>query len=324
MVSPAAPPDTLSDIDLHLPDRRDGKVRVSYRFGPGRRLFVTTDRLSAFDRVIALVPHKGQVLNQLAAWWFEQTADVVANHFVSAPAPNATIGIEASTLPVEVIVRGAITGVTSTSLWHRYAGGARHIDGYEFPDGLSKNDQLATPVITPTTKAVGGAHDEPLSCADVVARGLVEPALWEQVQDAALALFARGREIGAAAGLILADTKYEFGLTPDGKLMVIDEIHTPDSSRWWLAATNGGAVTPQLSVGGEPENLDKEYVRRALDGAGYRGDGSPPALGAEFRSSVTDRYVACFERLTGTTFMPGTSPIDERIRATIASVGGDQ
>ncbi|MEO1057925.1 MAG: phosphoribosylaminoimidazolesuccinocarboxamide synthase, partial [Actinomycetota bacterium] len=301
----AAPAPTLDDIDLDLPDRRDGKVRVSYRYGDGHRLFITTDRLSAFDRIIALVPHKGQVLNQLAAWWFEQTSDVVANHFVEAPDPNVTIGTEAAPLPVEVIVRGAITGVTSTSLWHRYAAGHRLIDGHQLPDGLHKNDQLAQPLITPTTKATGGAHDEPLSCDAVVERGLVDHALWQRVQEAALALFARGREVGAEAGLILADTKYEFGLTAAGDLLVIDEIHTPDSSRWWLL----DSYDAQRAAGDEPGNLDKEYVRRALDDAGYRGDGLPPELTPEFWSSVSARYVDCFERLTGATFVPGPSPI---------------
>ncbi|MEM9515393.1 MAG: phosphoribosylaminoimidazolesuccinocarboxamide synthase [Actinomycetota bacterium] len=315
----AAPAPTLDDIDLDLPDRRDGKVRVSYRYGDTQRVFITTDRLSAFDRIIALVPHKGQVLNQLAAWWFEQTSDVVASHFVAAPDPNVTIGIEATPLPVEVIVRGAITGVTSTSLWHRYAAGIRLIDGHQLPDGLAKNDRLAQPLITPTTKATGGAHDEPLSCDDVVERGLVNGALWERVQTAALALFTRGREIGAEAGLILADTKYEFGLTPDGDLLVIDEIHTPDSSRWWLL----DSYDARRAAGDEPENLDKEYVRRALDEVGYRGEGAPPTLSTDFWASVSARYVDCFERLTGTAFVPGPSPIAERIRATITPVNGD-
>ncbi len=209
--------------------------------------------------------------------------------------------------------------MTSTSLWHRYDAGDRLIDGHQLPDGLSKNERLAQPVITPTTKATDGAHDEPLSCDDVVQRGLVDPDLWQRVQDAALALFAKGREIGAQAGLILADTKYEFGMTPDGELLVIDEIHTPDSSRWWLL----DSYDARRAAGAEPENLDKEYVRRALDAAGYRGEGAPPELSAEFWSSVSARYVDCFERLTGTTFVPGPSPIAERIRATITPVNGD-
>ena len=163
------------DIDLALPDRRDGKVRVSFQLENGNRLFVTTDRLSAFDRVIAGVPYKGQVLNQLAAWWFAQTADIVPNHVVSIPDPNVLIARNASPLPVEVVVRGYITGVTSTSLWQQYADGARTIYGHRFPDGLRKNTALPNALVTPTTKAENGGHDEPLTVADVISRGLVEP-----------------------------------------------------------------------------------------------------------------------------------------------------
>src|SRR6478735_7470089 len=183
------------DVDLPLPDRRVGKVRVSYSLGDQHRLFVTTDRLSAFDRIISGVPWKGQVLNQLAAWWFESTRDIVANHVVTdrdpLPDPNALVAVAAQPLPVEVIVRGYITGVTSTSLWKRYADGARTIYGYEFPDGLEKNTALPEAIITPTTKAEAGAHDEALTVAEVTEHGLVETDLWKQVQEAALAVFAR-------------------------------------------------------------------------------------------------------------------------------------
>ncbi|HRE02441.1 MAG TPA: phosphoribosylaminoimidazolesuccinocarboxamide synthase, partial [Ilumatobacteraceae bacterium] len=222
-------PAPFTDIELPLPDRRVGKVRVSYELPDDERLFVTTDRLSAFDRIVAAVPYKGQVLNELAAWWFANTADIVPNHVRGVPDPNATIGVSARPLPVEVIVRGYITGVTSTSLWKRYADGERVIYGYELPDGLTEHQRLATPLITPTTKAEGGAHDEALTCAEVASSGLVAPALWQRVQDVALALFAKGQQIAADAGLILADTKYEFGLDPDGELIIIDEMHTPDS-----------------------------------------------------------------------------------------------
>ncbi|HEY4607972.1 MAG TPA: phosphoribosylaminoimidazolesuccinocarboxamide synthase, partial [Ilumatobacteraceae bacterium] len=182
------------DIDLSLPDRRDGKVRVSYADGDRRRLFVTTDRLSAFDRVIAGVPYKGQVLNQLSGWWFERTCDVVANHVIDIPDPNVLIAHECQPLPVEVIVRGYITGVTSTSLWRQYEDGARTIYGYHFADGLRKNTDLPSAIITPTTKADHGGHDEPLSPADVTRKGIVAPKLWREVETAALELFARGQE----------------------------------------------------------------------------------------------------------------------------------
>ena len=302
-------PTPLTDIDLPLPDRRDGKVRVSYEVDDERRLFVTTDRLSAFDRIIAGVPYKGQVLNQLSAWWFEQTADIVANHVVGVPDPNVLIARAATPLPVEVVVRSHITGVTDTSLWTRYAAGGRMIDGHLLPDGLTKNTALPEPLITPTTKAARGGHDEPLSCADVVDRGLLEPELWETVQTAALAVFRRGRELGAASGLILADTKYEFGLAHDGTLLLIDEVHTPDSSRWWIA----GSYEDRLARGDEPESLDKEVVRRALADVGYAGDGPVPDLPDEVWSATTARYIDAYERLTGGAFVAGGYPADERI-----------
>ena len=298
------------DIDLPLGDRRDGKVRVSYAYGEGRRLFVTTDRLSAFDRVIAGVPYKGQVLNQLSAWWFERTADVVANHVVDLPDPNVLVARAAQPLSVEVVVRGYITGVTSTSLWRQYADGARTIYGYHFSDGLRKNTELPSAIVTPTTKAEHGGHDEPLSPSDVTRKGLVAADLWQTVESAALELFARGQEIARRSGLILADTKYEFGTTPAGELLLIDEVHTPDSSRFWVAAT----YEQRLSADDEPESLDKEVVRRALISAGYDGNGAPPDLAPEVWEATSRRYIDAYERLTGLTFQPGSYPVEDRIR----------
>ena len=297
------------DVDLALPDRRDGKVRVSYRLEDGNRLFVTTDRLSAFDRVIAGVPYKGQVLNELAAWWFAQTDDIVPNHLISVPDPNVLIARNASPLPVEVVVRGYITGVTSTSLWQQYADGARTIYGHHFHDGLRKNTALPHALVTPTTKAENGGHDEPLTVADVISRRLVEPNLWGETVEAALRLFQRGQQVAASAGLILADTKYEFGLDDDGRLMLIDEMHTPDSSRYWIADTHEA----RLADGKEPESLDKEVVRRALLATGYRGEGPPPALPDEVWQETSTRYIDAYERLTGTTFQPGAYPVGPRI-----------
>ena len=198
--------DPFLDLDLPLPDRRDGKVRVSFALpadaGGGRRLFVTTDRLSAFDRVIAGVPYKGQVLNQLAAWWFAQTADIVPNHVLEIPDPNVLVARSAHPLPVEVVVRGYITGVTSTSLWQQYADGARTIYGHPFPDGLRKNTALPYALVTPTTKAEHGGHDEPITVAEVVEHGLVEPKMWGQTVEAALQLFRHRR-----ARLAVADRR---------------------------------------------------------------------------------------------------------------------
>ena len=301
------------DISLNLPGRRSGKVRVSYELDADRRLFVTTDRLSAFDSVVAAVPFKGQVLNELAAWWFLATADIVDNHVIEVPDPNVLIAHAARPLPVEVVVRSVLTGSTSTSLWHQYSQGARTMYGYTFKDGLTKNSPLPHAIITPTTKGEGGVHDEPLSCADVVEQGLVEESLWNRIQEIALALFARGQSIADAAGLLLADTKYEFGLHQDGHLMIIDEMHTPDSSRFWEL----DSYDARISRGDEPESLDKEPIRLALAALGYRGDGPPPQLNIQVISDTTDRYITAYERLTGDSFRRGAYPIQERIEVAL-------
>lgn len=309
--------ETLTDIELPLPNRRAGKVRISYDLPDARRLFITTDRLSAFDHLVAAVPFKGQVLNQLAAWWLERTGDIIPNHALSTPDPNVLIAREARPLPVEVIVRGYITGVTSTSLWRRYEEGERVIYGYDMPDGLKKNSALPGAIITPTTKAEAGAHDEALTCGEVTERGLVEEGLWERVQEAALRLFARGQDIARHAGLILADTKYEFGLDHEGRLMLIDEVHTPDSSRFWIAST----YADRFAAGDEPESTDKEIIRRALSHAGYRGDGAPPRLPEEVWEETSRRYIEAYETLTDHTFSPGATPIPERIKTNLQKAG---
>jgi phosphoribosylaminoimidazole-succinocarboxamide synthase len=306
-----AVPETFKSIDL--PDwgpKQTGKVRDIYHSGD-QRILITTDRFSAFDRVLGAIPYKGQVLNQLSAWWFEQTRDIVANHVVAVPDPNVTMAREAEALPVEVIVRGYITGVTSTSLWTLYASGDRKPYGITLPDGLRKNDPLPTPIITPTTKATGGQHDERLNREQIIEQGLVEPALWEQVEAAALAIFARGQEIARQAGLILVDTKYEFGRI-GGQLVLIDEVHTPDSSRFWtLDSYRPGSDQ-------EPVNFDKEFLRLWFVARGYRGEGVPPVMSGEFLAQAAARYIASYERLTGLTFVPGAQPVQDRIARALA------
>ena len=300
----AAIPSALLRTDLpELGERIEGKVRDIY-LQEAQRVLITTDRVSAFDQVLGAIPFKGQVLNQLSAWWFRQVSDVVANHVMSVPDPNVTIGVEAEALPVEVIVRGFITGVTSTSLWTLYDQGVDRPYGLDLPSGLSKNDPLPEPVITPTTKATGGAHDERLTSAEVVEQGLVEATLWDQVCEAALGVFKRGERVAAEAGLILVDTKYEFGLI-DGELALIDEVHTPDSSRYWIADSYGL---------GEPQNYDKEFLRLWFVEQGYRGDGPAPTMPDEFVAEVAGRYIDAYERLTGEAFEPGEQPAAERIR----------
>ncbi|MEM9566299.1 MAG: phosphoribosylaminoimidazolesuccinocarboxamide synthase [Actinomycetota bacterium] len=304
---------TLSTLDLGLDGRVSGKVREAWSLGNGRRLLVTTDRISAFDRILGTVPHKGQVLNQLAAWWFARTADVVANHLIEVPDPNAVIAVEATPLPVEVVVRGRLTGSTSTSLLPRYLAGERMLYGHHLPDGLAPHGPLPEPLITPTTKAADGEHDRPITSAEVVADGLVDEALWHRIQDVAMALFERGRGIAADAGFVLADTKYEFGLDNRGELLLIDEVHTPDSSRYWAVES----LEARLAAGEPPDGFDKEPVRLALSELGYRGDGPPPALPPEVVAATTGRYITLFEAITGTAFEPGAEPVEERLAANL-------
>ncbi|MFV0259634.1 MAG: phosphoribosylaminoimidazolesuccinocarboxamide synthase [Acidimicrobiales bacterium] len=311
-----APPATLTEFALDLPDHRSGKVRESWALPEGRRLIVTTDRVSAFDRVIGAVPDKGQVLNQTAAWWFGRTADLVANHLVSLPDPVAAVVVDATPLPVEVVVRGRLTGSTSTSLLPRYQAGERVLYGHRLPDGLADHGPLPEPLLTPTTKAQDGGHDEPITVDGVVERGLVAPGLWAEVQKAAAALFRRGEELAAAAGFVLADTKYEFGVGPDGELLLIDEVHTPDSSRYWDVDT----LEACLAEGRHPESYDKEPVRLALARLDYRGDGPPPALPDDVVADASRRYVTLQERLTGEPFQPAASPADQRLRVNLASL----
>src|SRR5687768_11372696 len=278
-------PIALQETSLPLPDKTSGKVRDWYDLSDSKRLIVATDRLSAFDRILAAVPYKGQVLNQLSAWWFEQTQDIVPNHIVSLPDPNAAVVKVAEPFPVEVIVRGYITGVTSTALWYRYSLGERNIYGYEFPDGLRKNQALAEPIITPTTKGGVTGHDERLTCAEVVDKGLLDQPTWDQVQAAALAVFKRGQAVARGAGIILVDTKYEFGCTADGNILLIDEVHTPDSSRFWKA----DSYETRFGAGEDPENFDKEFVRLAYAAKSYRGDGEIPSMPDDLWASASER-----------------------------------
>ncbi|MBP6469454.1 MAG: phosphoribosylaminoimidazolesuccinocarboxamide synthase [Chloroflexi bacterium] len=303
----SAIPECLDQTDFpELGEKYEGKVRDVY-VKNGRRTLITTDRISAFDRVLGLIPFKGQVLNQLSAWWFAQTADIVPNHLISMPDPNVTIAHEAQPLPVEIVVRGYITGVTKTSLWYLYEQGERRPYGISLPDGLQKNDQLPSPIITPTTKATDGGHDEQLTRHEL-SRGKVtgvSPQLWSEIERVALLLFGRGQAVARAAGLILVDTKYEMGLV-NGRVTLIDEIHTPDSSRYWVADS--------YQPGAEPENFDKEFMRKWYAAQGYRGDGPPPAMPNDFIAQVAARYIAAYEKLTGEEFLPGERPVLERLR----------
>jgi phosphoribosylaminoimidazole-succinocarboxamide synthase len=302
-------PSALKETNLPLANKQTGKVRDWYDLPDGRRLIITTDRLSAFDKILASVPYKGQVLNQLSAWWFEQTKDIVPNHIVSLPDPNAAVVNVAEPFLVEVIVRGYITGVTSTALWYRYSLGERTIYGYDFPEGLQKNSALPKPIITPTTKGGATGHDERLTCAEVVEKDLLDKKTWDEIQSAALAVFKRGQEVARKAGMILVDTKYEFGRASDGKVTLIDEVHTPDSSRFWKA----DSYEERFAAGEDPENFDKEFVRLAYAEKGYRGDGEAPSMPDELWAAASERYIAIYELLTGKPFEAGEYPVEQRL-----------
>jgi phosphoribosylaminoimidazole-succinocarboxamide synthase len=276
-----------------LGEKYEGKVRDNYRAG-NRRFIVVTDRLSAFDRVIAPIPFKGQVLNRMAHFWFERTRHIVENHMLAVPDPTVMVAKECRTLPVEVVVRAYLTGVTSTSIWTQYQQGVRVFCGHKLADGMVKNQPLPQPIITPSTKAEKGAHDESVSAEEIVRRGLLSPEMMERVSQVSLALFRFGSDMLAQRGLILVDTKYEFGLY-EGRLVLIDEIHTPDSSRFWIRDT----YHERFARGEEPEKIDKEYLREWLAQHGFRGEGPLPAIPREVIVETAWRYIDAAQRITG-------------------------
>ncbi len=289
----------------------EGKVRDNYTTEDGRRILIASDRISAFDVVLGTIPYKGQVLNRLAAHWFEETAGIAPNHVISVPDPNVTVAHECTPLRAEFIMRAYLTGVTTTSIWYAYERGAREFCGHALPDGMKKNEPLARPILTPSTKADKGDHDESVSADELVRRGLVARDELDAAAAIAERLFAFGQRRAAERGLILVDTKYEMGKTRDGRLVVIDEIHTPDSSRYWYADD----YEARLSRGEEPRGLDKEYVRRWLvNERGYRGEGPPPPLTDDVRVEAARRYIATYELIAGREFVPDTEDPLPRIR----------
>jgi phosphoribosylaminoimidazole-succinocarboxamide synthase len=306
----AAIPHALSHLDLsRFGQPHSGKVREMLALN-NQRLLVTTDRISAFDVVLGAIPFKGQVLNQLSLWWFAQTQDIVPNHVVASPDPNVLLAKEAKPLPVEIVVRGFLTGSTKTSLWTLYNAGARAAYGVVLPDGLEKNVRLPRTIITPTTKAAYGGHDEQITPSQIVERGLVAPHLWAQIETAALGLFARGQQLALERGLLLVDTKYEFGLVGE-QLVLIDELHTPDSSRFWTK--DSYELNPR-----HPHSIDKEFLRLWYKERGYTGDGTPPPMTEAFVVEVAKRYIQAFETLTGLEFVPAPLPAQTRVLLAIA------
>jgi phosphoribosylaminoimidazole-succinocarboxamide synthase len=282
-----------------LGTKYEGKVRDNYTRGDGR-FIVTTDRISAFDRVLGTVPFKGQVLNRLAAYWFDKTKDVAENHMRGVPDPNVLECMECEPILVEMVMRAYVTGSTQTSIWTHYEKGARLFCGHRLPDGLKKNQKLDAPLLTPTTKAPKGEHDVSGSREEILATGQVTAKDFDAAAEIARALFLSGQEACAARGLILVDTKYEFGKAKDGRVLVIDEIHTPDSSRFWMAST----YEDRFARGEDPEPLDKDFVRRHFTNMGYRGDGPPPDLPDDVRIGAARRYIEAYEQITNEPFVP--------------------
>jgi len=292
-----------------LGERYKGKVRDNYIEG-GKRTIITTDRISAFDVVLGEIPFKGQVLNKMTQFWFEQTKDIVDNHMISVPDPNVMVVQDCTALPVEMVVRGYLTGVTKTSAWTNYQNGIRNFCGNKLPDGLKKDQKFDAPILTPTTKGDKGQHDRNVSPKEIIELGLLSEEEYDEMAKVSLALFKRGTEICAKQGIILVDTKYEFGKTKEGKIILIDEIHTPDSSRFWFA----DVYQELFDKGEEQRKIDKEFVRTWYAQQGYRGDGVPPPLTDEIRIEAAKRYIQAYELITGQTFTAENEDVSDRIK----------
>ena len=298
-----------------LPNHYRGKVRDNYDLPDGRRIIIASDRLSAFDRNLATIPLKGQVLTQTARFWFEATAEICPNHVIAYPDPNVAVCRKLTILPVEIVVRDYLAGTTGTSILSLYKAGQREMYGVRLPDGLRDNEKLPRTIITPTTKAFHGGHDEPLTPQEIVERGLLTEEQWRTVSDYALALFAKGREMAQARGLILVDTKYEFGIDESGRIMIADEIHTPDSSRYWFEESYGR----RFEAGERPESFDKDFVRNWVVARCDPYKDPVPAIPPEVVLETSRVYIDAYERITGQAFaLPETSaPILERVRRNV-------
>ena len=287
---------TLTETNLQAGDKRTGKVRDQYDLGDKIAL-ITTDRQSAFDRVLASIPFKGQVLNLTSAWWFEQTKHIIDNQVIDIPDPNVTLAKKCKVFPIEFVVRGYITGSTSTSLWTVYNNGSRDYCGNALEEGLVKNQKLEANMLTPTTKEVD--HDRPISPEDIVKEGWMNQEDWDYCSGKALELFSFGQEKAAANGMILVDTKYEMGRDSDGNIVLIDEIHTPDSSRYWIAET----YDERMNAGEEPQNIDKEFLRLwFMDNCDPYNDEVLPEAPNELVTELSSRYIYLYETITGGLF----------------------
>jgi phosphoribosylaminoimidazole-succinocarboxamide synthase len=308
----AAIPNVLTEAHFpELPNYYRGKVRENYDLPDGRRILISTDRQSAFDQVLAAVPFKGMLLTQTARFWFEATADICPNHVLAYPDPNVVVGRKLSMLPVEMVVRDYLTGSTDTAIWPMYRDGKRTVYGVALPDGLKKNDKLPNTILTPTTKAEAGGHDAPITPAEIVANGLLTQAQWDEAARLSLALFARGKEIAAKHGLILVDTKFEFGVDDKGVITLADEILTPDSSRYWKQSN----YAERMAKGEEPESLDKEFLRLWIAARCDPYKEPIPAIPDDTLVEFGQKYIALFEAVTGQRFQApaGDETTKERI-----------
>ena len=307
----------LTDAEFQaLPNFQRGKVRDSYDLPDGRRVMVATDRQSAFDIVLAAVPYKGQVLNETARFWFEKTADICPNHVVDYPDPNVAVARRLDMLPIEMVVRDYLTGSTETSIWPMYERGERVMYGHAFPDGMVRNQKLPNTILTPTTKADAGGHDTPITAAEIFERNLLSQPVWDELAELSLAVFARGKEIAASNGLILVDTKYEFGFDESGRITLADEVHTPDSSRYWLAES----YEARMAVAENPESLDKEFLRLWISERCDPYNEPIPEIPADTLMAFSGKYVTLFEKVTGQEFEKPSSDrsVRERVRANLA------
>jgi len=286
----------LTETSFLKGNKRTGKVRDQYDVGD-KIVLITTDRQSAFDRVLASIPFKGQVLNQISAWWFKKTEHIVANHLIEMPDPNVVVAKKCKVIPIEFVVRGYITGSTSTSLWTVYNNGDREYCGNKLPEGLIKNQKLDDNMLTPTTKEEH--HDRPISPEDIINEGWMTKEDWVFCSKIALDLFSFGQKIAAEHGMILVDTKYEMGIDGSGNILLIDEIHTPDSSRYWIKNT----YEQRIENGLEPENIDKEFLRLWFVGNcdPYNDDELPPAPN-DLVVELSNRYIYLYETIIGESF----------------------
>ena len=286
-----------------LPNYYRGKVRENYDLPDGSRIIISTDRLSAFDRILTCIPYKGQVLTQTARYWFDKTSDICPNHVIAYPDPNVVVGKRLDILPVEIVVRGYLAGTTGTSILTLYKKGERQMYGITLPDGMRDNEKLPTPIITPTSKEFDGGHDEPLTPSEIVDKKLLTSEQWDTLSRYALALFSRGQQLAAERGLILVDTKYEFGTDENGTIILADEIHTPDSSRYWIA----DSYRTSFEKGERPQSFDKDFVRAWVAERCDPYIDDIPEIPQTLVEETSRVYMKAYEAITGEAFVPDDS-----------------